>query len=219
MLDELIRHPIRFSRYIVRRIAQIPSRGVPALKVHRQDAFDRRYGVDTFAPVRAIKTNSANLAYGNKYEASSEAAVRWSIENCGMPIEETTFIDIGCGKGRALIVAATYPFSKIIGIEYSGELVEICRRNLEKLKIEARCDVVVADAAEYRFPDEDLLVFLYYPFTSKIYDRVLQNLCAVHGSVQLANHGPGKDAIEQSGRATILAAGQSTTLYRLFSSK
>jgi predicted RNA methylase len=44
---------------------------------------------------------------------------------------ETTFVDIGSGKGRALIIAAEYAFKRIIGVEYSPSLATICRRNLE----------------------------------------------------------------------------------------
>jgi SAM-dependent methyltransferase len=215
VFGELIRHPGRFGKYIVRRILQIPSRGLPRVCIHRQDDFDRKYGVDTFSLVRAIETKSPNLVHGNKYEASSEAAVRWSIENCGMPLEETIFVDIGCGKGRALIIAAMYPFKKIVGIEYSSELASICCRNLDKLHIRDRCEVVIADAAEVQFPNGALLAFLYYPFDETIYGCVLKNLSTMPGRIRLANHGPGKDTIERSGIVIPIASGESTTLYEI----
>src|SRR5579859_1395497 len=206
MFDELIAHPSRFIKYVIRRARQIPSRGFPKLIMHRRDEFDLKYGTDTFGLVRAINTRSPNLVHGNKYEACGEGVVRWSIENCGMEIADTTFIDIGCGKGRVLIVAAMYPFKSIVGIEYSPELARICRRNLEKLKIENRCEVVVADAADYQFPKGNLLVFLYNPFDAIVYGQVLKNLSGMDARIRLANHGPGKDAIEKSGIAFALAA-------------
>jgi SAM-dependent methyltransferase len=215
MFDELIRHPGRFGKYVIRRILQIPSRGIPKIGIHRQDEFDRKHGVDTFGLVRAIETNSPNLIHGNKYEASSESSVRWSIENCGMPLNETTFVDIGCGKGRALIIASMYPFKRVLGIEYSPELAGICQRNLEKLKITDRSEVIIADAAEVKFPAGALLAYLYYPFNETIYKSVLKNLSSTHGQVRVANVGPGKDTIENSGRAISLASGESTTLYEL----
>jgi SAM-dependent methyltransferase len=215
VLDEFIRHPVLSLGYICRRILQIPSRGWPGWKLRKKDDFDQKYGVDTFDIVRTMVTKSPNLVHGNRYQPSPETPVRWSIENCGMPCEETTFVDVGCGKGRVLVVAATYPFKRIVGVEYSEELAEICCRNLQKRGIKDRCEVVVGDAADFQFPDGDLMVFLYYPFDTAIYMRVLQNLATKRGRVRLANFGDGKDIVERSGVARTLVSGESTTIYEI----
>jgi predicted RNA methylase len=81
-----------------------------------------------------------------------------------MCLNETTFVDLVSGKGRALIVAAFYPFARIIGVEYSPQLTAIWRQNLQKLGVADKCEVISADAADYQFPDGTLLVFLYNPF-------------------------------------------------------
>lgn len=159
MLDELIRHPILAARFVVRRIKQIPSKGLPKLRRPTQkDDFDQKYGVETSKLVRVAPTDSPNVSRGNKYEASTEAIIRWCIENCQMPISETTFVDVGSGKGRVLIVAAMYPFKRIIGVEYSPALVRICLDNLRRVGASEKCEVVGADAADYEFPDGNLLV-------------------------------------------------------------
>src|SRR6516225_8353137 len=43
--------------------------------------------------------------------------------------EAFTFVDIGCGKGRALMVASAFPFRRLVGVEISPELCEIARAN------------------------------------------------------------------------------------------
>jgi predicted RNA methylase len=86
--------------------------------------------VETARAVQIVPTRSPNFSHGTRYSPAPEAAIRWCIENCGVPYTETTFVDLGSGKGRVLIVAAMYPFKRIIGVEYSPDLATVCRRNL-----------------------------------------------------------------------------------------
>jgi SAM-dependent methyltransferase len=91
-----------------------------------------------------------------------------------------TFIDLGSGKGRALLLAAMYPFARIVGVEVQPELEAIAHRNLEAVagngqrchRIESLC----ADAREYNFPPENLVLYLFNPFPDYVLREVLQNL-------------------------------------------
>ncbi len=93
-----------------------------------------------------------------------------------MPIryEDFTFIDLGAGKGRVLLVASRFPFKRLIGVEFARELVETARRNIERFG--CRAEVVHADAADYRFPSENLVVYLYNPFGPEVLRPVLSYL-------------------------------------------
>jgi len=42
-----------------------------------------------------------------------------------------TFVDVGSGKGRVLLLAARHPFKRVVGIEFSPSLCEQARRNIE----------------------------------------------------------------------------------------
>lgn len=215
MIDELVRHPIVAARFITKRIMEIPSKGLPRLRRRTTDEFDRKYGVETSKLVQFVPTDSRNSSHGNRYSASSEAVIRWCIENSGMPVETTSFVDVGSGKGRALIIATFYPFKKIIGVEYSQELAKICGTNLQKLGLEDKAEVVVGDAAEYRFPDGNLLVFLYNPFDGVILGTVLKNLAVTHGQVRIAQLGPGHEIIRSSGLAREICSGDGPTIYEI----
>jgi hypothetical protein len=74
---------------------------------------------------------------------------------------------------------------------------------------------VVGDATEFRFPDGNLLVFLYNPFDSVILNRILTTLAATHGNVRIAQLGPGHDVIRKSGLARTLCSGEGPTLYEI----
>jgi len=84
------------------------------------------------------------------------------------------FVDIGCGKGRMVLAASTRGnFQTVIGIDYSGELIEIAQSNI--IKMGCNASVQVADAREYRLPKRRALIYLFNPFGEKILDTFLTN--------------------------------------------
>ena len=86
-----------------------------------------------------------------------------------------TFVDVGCGKGRALLLAEEYQFRKIIGVEFSRKLAKIAAANAAKIRSQ-RTSVVHADARSFQFPPEPLVVFLYNPFSGDILRSVMKRL-------------------------------------------
>jgi predicted RNA methylase len=96
--------------------------------------------------------------------------------------ETFTFIDLGSGKGRALLLAAMYPFDHIVGVEVQPELDEIARMNVERFhepgqqchSIESIC----GDAREYEFPPGNIVLYMFNPFPDYVLREVLANLVA-----------------------------------------
>ncbi|MDR3764319.1 MAG: class I SAM-dependent methyltransferase [Acidobacteriota bacterium] len=90
-----------------------------------------------------------------------------------------TFIDLGSGKGRALLLAARYPFARVVGVEVQPHLESIARANLEKIRGGMRCAVtesICADAREYEFPAGGILLYLFNPFPDYVLATVLDKL-------------------------------------------
>jgi predicted RNA methylase len=106
-------------------------------------------------------------------------------------VPRDTFIDLGCGKGRALILAHEAGFQQLIGVEISPKLAKTAVRNLRKLKIDA--EILQADAASFRLPDEPVVVFLYNPFGTSTMHAVIEKLLnhrhAVHVIYVNPKHG------------------------------
>jgi SAM-dependent methyltransferase len=71
-------------------------------------------------------------------------------------------VDIGSGKGRALLLAAERPFRRIIGIELLPELHQIASGNAERVSRQA-IELNCGDAAQFSFPSEPLVIFLFNP--------------------------------------------------------
>lgn len=89
----------------------------------------------------------------------------------------TAVIDLGCGKGGALISFARFPFARIAGIEIVPQLVEIARRNLARAGC-AGVEVHCADAAAFTALDPFDLVYLFNPFPAPVLVQVVGNLRA-----------------------------------------
>lgn len=112
------------------------------------------------------------------------------------PYENCTFVDVGSGMGRAVMLAMLLPFRAVVGIEVSPALHEIAKENLAawNSRDDLRCRnvrLVRADAAVFSYPAGDLLVFLYNPFGAATLARTLTRIVttrAARDGVSLAYH-------------------------------
>jgi SAM-dependent methyltransferase len=91
-----------------------------------------------------------------------------------------TFVDLGCGKGKVLLLAATLPFARIVGVEISAELVHCARHNLAHYKAaDLQCknmEVVQTDATQYELPNSPLVLYCFNSFPEPIMRAFLINL-------------------------------------------
>ena len=91
-----------------------------------------------------------------------------------------TFIDLGSGKGRVLLMASDYPFRRVVGVELVPALQRIAQENLAKYRSESqRCfalESISGDAIEFQFPAEAIVLYLFNPFPESGLRRVLANL-------------------------------------------
>ncbi len=89
------------------------------------------------------------------------------------------FVDIGCGKGRALCMAAHQGFKQITGLDFSKNLCDIAIKNLQKTKKKLTgftCNVVNNDAFYYEIPDDTDCIFFFNPFEEIIMSGVVDNI-------------------------------------------
>jgi SAM-dependent methyltransferase len=143
------------------------------------DAFDRRHGTDTggLAPLWRLSIGSRNARFGERYQATQEGELVAALGFLGEDLRRFGFVDLGCGKGRTLLVAAALGFRQVTGVEFARELVQIAARNIERAgAVQAR--VLHADAAEFEFPPGDTVLYLYNPFSAEVLRQVLDRLRA-----------------------------------------
>lgn len=155
-------------------------RAIGALRhpaAHHADTFDRRRGTDTSDIVRleGLRVIGSNKRYGVRYQASDADAAHVALAALPIRHEDFTFVDIGAGKGRALLVAAEFPFKRVIGVEFAEELCQIARRNA-RLAGHNRIEVVCEDAAAYELPEDPLVLYFYNPFLPALMRQVMERV-------------------------------------------
>jgi SAM-dependent methyltransferase len=190
--------------------------------------FDAEHGVTTEALVFLSELDpdavGPSLEYATHYEPTPVAQAQALLDASPLPPERATFVDVGAGMGRVVLLAARRPFRAVIGVEISPALVEIARENLASVhdpqRVARDVKIVAADAAAYTFPRGDLVIFMYNPFRGPVLDRVLANVrtTAEERNVTLLYHTPVEretvDATESFELITDLGFG---LVYRLMS--
>jgi hypothetical protein len=87
------------------------------------------------------------------------------------------FVDIGCGRGRALCVFAREPaIARCVGIEYHAGHAQIAKRNAQTVRAKvAAIDVIHGDAAEQDY-DSTTLIFMYNPFGEATMRKTMERI-------------------------------------------
>jgi hypothetical protein len=147
--------------------------------------WDRDHNVDTAGSIQLkfLDVIGPNRDFGNECVCTSPKSFDFIMQHLPENLSRYTFIDIGAGKSRTLLLASRYAFAKVTGAEFARELVAISRRNIATFKnAERKCrdvSIVEGDAAEFVFPGGALVVYFYNPFSPEVFDQVLKNLIAM----------------------------------------
>lgn len=158
-----------------------------AYRPERDESFDKAFATDTSGSVSPANLGIADPEARQNailYLPSPTRVTRWMLDHIGIDHRDFAFIDLGCGKGRVLLVASDYPFQQIIGVEISTELSEIARVNVARYQpTSRRCNSIAVrnvDATKVDYPDANLLLHLYHPFEPTVTQAVLSRLEAWH---------------------------------------
>lgn len=141
--------------------------------------FDLLYGTDTGGNYSAADLSAVSLSalYATGYRGVPTSTLKPALATLPIQHEKFSFVDIGCGKGRALLIAAEFPFRRLCGVEIASELCQVARANLAlKPEWEQRIAIAEQDATTYLYPEGPLVVYLYNPFYAALLRRVLANL-------------------------------------------
>jgi hypothetical protein len=144
-------------------------------------AFDRRYGIETTRwDTRQLQGEGPNAEFGNWYMPTEMTMFRLMMGRLVIDPCEFLFVDLGSGKGRMLVAAAEAGFRRVVGVEYVANLHAVAQQNvriyLRRSRRRAEIQTLQADAADYEFPDEPLVIFFYNSFLEPVLSVVLENL-------------------------------------------
>ena len=141
--------------------------------------YDWEFRVDTTSATVSWRTRLLGLLHST-YQPIEPELFREIMGSLEIDFSEFTFIDIGSGKGRALLLAAEYPFRRVVGVELLPELHGVAEENIRKVANERRGCVAIqaicGDATEFVFPAEPLVIFLFNPLPVPALEKLAGNL-------------------------------------------
>jgi SAM-dependent methyltransferase len=128
----------------------------------RDARFDAEHGVDTTPgdAIRNLTIESPNRLHSFGHIASQPEEFARSMRALPIRYEDFAFVDLGSGKGRALLLALKYPFRERIGVEFALELYDVAQTNLRGQAVK----LVHGDAARLRSHPSTLYVVYVNPF-------------------------------------------------------
>jgi SAM-dependent methyltransferase len=139
--------------------------------------LEYRMGVHTGGSIDPCLLGHSPSGFG--YQPIDYGTFQSALQRVPIDPRQSVFLDYGCGKGRALLLAARLPFRRVLGVEISPELCDQACANVRRARRFLVCpdvQVVRADATEYIPPDDVSVVFLYNPFDEQVVRLVLDRL-------------------------------------------
>jgi predicted RNA methylase len=205
------------------------SLAVPVVKAS-DVLFDLRRGIHTRGTRQNDSASVARSWGGDPHHYQGAHLLLWRRVHSAIPITPAaaTFVDLGAGRGRAVILAAERGFGRVIGVELDRELATEAEHNLRRWRSRRRAThpphqeviIVQGDAASYRLPDGPLVVWLYNPFGATTMRHVLSQLCETARRadvpVFVAYFNPVHAAVfEEFDRLTVHSRAKRWAVYRL----
>jgi len=136
---------------------------------------DGRLGIATRGLVR-VESLVADYTDCHDYFPTSWRAFRRLMAEVPVEAGHDVFVDYGAGKGRAVLMAAEYPFRAILGVELSPALVSLARRNVAACRGRLRCRQIgfwTGSAEQFPVPPEATVLYFYNPFHGAVLRAVL----------------------------------------------
>ena len=141
---------------------------------------EKKYGIDSTGAdelgsleEKGIDTEHATIYMPVSYDVIEDIFQQYK------PADSKHFIDIGCGKGRAMCVAAQLGAGKVTGIDFSKEFCDQSKLNLQKTKQKFphfQFRVLNNDAFYFEIPADADCIFMFNPFDETIMSGVIENI-------------------------------------------
>jgi SAM-dependent methyltransferase len=153
--------------------------------------FDKRFGTETSGLLPGTRIAAGTgfapeelTAYYGVAPSILRGVIDLWLRECSpqQPIERTVFLDVGAGKGRAMLVASQHPFLRVEGVELNAELAGIAARNIAIWEADDAAEALAplvlhqGDATKHPLPPEPTLAYLFHPFEDKLLQRFIRHV-------------------------------------------
>jgi hypothetical protein len=142
--------------------------------------YDWEHSADTTRSNVRFGTQFLTGVTARPYFATEPWLFEQIMQAIAVDFSQFTFIDLGSGKGRVLLMASDYPFQRIVGVEFMLDLHRAAQKNSAGYSSTRRqcqqIEAVCMDARDFQYPLEPIVVYLFNPFSEATFAQVLENL-------------------------------------------
>lgn len=158
------RHLVQKLRYVLFRISEI--------------FYERRFGIVSDMEILNDQLGITDMSC-HDYLATGYLRFRQLMKHIEIRDGEDVFLDFGSGMGRAVILAATYPFRKVIGVELVTDLHVRAGENVRRALKRVRCrdiELYNVDARTFPIPADVTVIYMWNPFAGEVLRQVCANI-------------------------------------------
>ena len=143
-------------------------------KIIKDHYREKKLGIITIGDSE-FKDEISRYRDGRYYNPSPYITIEKLMDQLKLGPDDV-FMDLGCGKGRVLFVAAAQRVKKVIGVEVRKDIFDEAVRNLKNLKsANAPVEIINGDAAECEVKDGTVF-FMYNPFGQATLESAVKNI-------------------------------------------
>jgi len=142
---------------------------------------ERKYNINTTGAdeLKSLEKKGVDISHATIYMPASYDLLEIFFNKISIHTKQH-FLDVGCGKGRTLCVAAAYGVPKVSGVDFSKVLLTQAAENL--VSVSRNRDFVYTlkndDAFYFEIASDVDCIFLFNPFDEIIMSGFILNLQA-----------------------------------------
>ena len=135
-------------------------------------------------------TSTVGIQYTTYSDVLHAGGENWHYHGCTWPSVHfalkalkpnatDVFVDLGSGKGRALLIAGRLPYGRVVGVDFDAELAQLAQNNVDRARPKMRAGVVTCETAnvlDWPFPDDASTVFLFNPFLGQTFRSAMARI-------------------------------------------
>ena len=143
--------------------------------------YDSEYDINESVDPRDTIPNHPSVRHATIYFPTRVRPFMKMLKTLNLNKSNTVFVDFGCGKGRALLLAAEFGIKKVKGIEFCDKLSSIALNNIQRYSDKyntssVEFEVINNDMSLYNLDELDNLFYFYNPCDEYILDKVIHNI-------------------------------------------
>ena len=172
---------LRAAKHLLRILWEFLRDSTPSRRRQRYGDvdYDWEYRVDTTGATVGWRDRLLG-EFLSPYQPTEPALFHEMMAALKIDFSAFTFIDLGSGKGRTLLMACDYPFRRVVGVEVLPSLHRVAEENIGRYQSPSRrCFSVQSacqDARFFEFPDEPMVLYLFNPLPESALLEVIRKL-------------------------------------------